>query len=95
MPEMTQLVIVLIFMIVFIPPFLLLRPLVAALANRIAGKRNDAGDVKELKNRVALLEKDLSSLQQRFLHIEERSDFEHKLGTQAASQKQIEGPDDQ
>lgn len=79
MGEMTLLVLVLCCAIVCIPPFLLLRPLAVAIANRIAGKRNDSQDVKELKNRVEMLEKELSTLQHRVIHVEEKAEFQAKL----------------
>jgi hypothetical protein len=60
-------------------PVFLFRPLVIAIANRIAGKRGDSQDVVLLKKRVESLEQQLAALQHRLITVEDCSEFSKKL----------------
>jgi hypothetical protein len=76
---MDPLVIVAIVALIFLPPLFLFRPLVVAIANRIAGKQADSAEVKRLKGRVELLEQQVSSLQHRVVVVEDASEFSKKM----------------
>lgn len=71
--------IVLIFAIVFIPPVLLFRPLVVAIANRINGKNVNSDEIKTLKTKVNMLEDQLMEMRSRMLSIEDSHDFSKKM----------------
>jgi hypothetical protein len=70
---------VLIFAIVVIPPVLLFRPLIVAIANRIAGKQVNTEEIKLLKAKVALLEDQLMEMRSRVLSIEDTTEFSRKM----------------
>ena len=65
--------------LIFLPPMLLFRPLVNAIANRIAGKSADAQEVKRLQQKVASLEQELANMQHRIIVVEDASEFARKL----------------
>lgn len=65
--------------LIFIPPMILFRPLVNAIANRIAGKGADVQEVKRLKQKVEVLEHELTGLQHRLGAVEDASEFARKL----------------
>jgi hypothetical protein len=65
--------------LIFLPPVVLFRPLVLAIADRISGKKAGGAEVALLRKRVEALEQQLSSLQPRVLHVEEASEFSKKL----------------
>ncbi|HEY9789842.1 MAG TPA: hypothetical protein V6D22_05560 [Candidatus Obscuribacterales bacterium] len=82
--EYTWFVIVAIVALIFLPPMLLFRPLINAIANRIAGKSADAEEVKLLKKRVETLEQSLSNMQHRLITVEDNGEFSKKLLEDAA-----------
>ena len=67
--------------IVFVPPVLLFRPLVKAIADRIAGKHagGRTQEITELKQRISILEHELAEYRSRVIAIEETAEFTRKL----------------
>jgi hypothetical protein len=82
--EYTWVVIIAVVALIFLPPMLLFRPLVNAIANRIAGKSADAEEVKLLRKRVDTLEQALSNMQHRLISVEDHGEFSKKLLEDAA-----------
>jgi hypothetical protein len=66
-------------LIIFVPPVFLFRPLVLAIADRIAGKRADSGEVKMLKQKIEGLEAQVAVLQHRIVVVEDSSEFSKRL----------------
>ena len=64
---------------IFLVPVLLFRPLLVAIANRIAGKHTDVAELKAMKTRVTVLEQQLEHMHLRLASVEESSDFSKKL----------------
>ncbi len=73
------LTVVIVFAIVFITPVVLLRPLIMSIADRIAGKKSNADEVKALKAKVSALEQELGDMRGRLLAIEDSHDFSRRL----------------
>ena len=69
----------LIIMIVVSLPCLLLRPLFLALADRIAGKKTNAKEIQEMKDRIEILERNLRSFSQQVISLESSQEFSSKL----------------
>lgn len=65
--------------IIFIPPVLLFRPLIVAIANRIAGRQVNTEELKILKNKVAMLEDQLMEMRGRMISMEDSHDFSRKM----------------
>jgi cell division protein FtsB len=65
--------------IIFIPPVLLLRPLVVSIADKIAGKHANADELKALKTRVLVLEQEVTDLRTRCITLEDTHEFTKKL----------------
>lgn len=65
--------------IMVIPPVLLFRPLVIALANRINGKQVNVEELKLLKTKVTLLEQQVMEMRGRMVSIEDSHEFSNKI----------------
>jgi hypothetical protein len=81
----------LIVMIIVALPCLLLRPLFLAIADRIAGKKTNAKEVQELKERVATLEHHLRAVSQQVISLESSQEFSTKLLEDMKSERKREG----
>ncbi len=68
-----------IIMIIVALPCLLVRPLFLAIADRIAGKKSNAREIQEMKDRIEKLERDLKNLNTQVIGIESSQDFSNKL----------------
>ena len=62
-----------------VTPAIVFRPLVIALADRIAGKKAGNADIRELKERVARLEGELMEVRCTVIEIENTHEFTKKL----------------
>ncbi len=60
-------------------PCLLLRPLFLALADRIAGKKSNAREIQEMKDRIASLEEQVRHMRVQVISIESNQEFSNKL----------------
>lgn len=65
--------------IIFIPPVLLMRPLIIAIANRINGKNVNTQELKLLKEKVQALEDQVMEMRGRMLSMEDSHDFSRKM----------------
>lgn len=77
----------LIMMIIVALPCLLVRPLFLAIADRIAGKKSNAREIQELKDRIASLEDQLRSVRVQVISIESSQEFSNKLLEDLKAQK--------
>lgn len=68
-----------IIMIVVALPCLLLRPLFLALADRIAGKKSNAREIQEMKDKIASLEDQVRHMRVQVISIESNQEFSTKL----------------
>lgn len=75
-----------IIMICIALPCLLVRPLFLAIADRIAGKKSNARELQELKDRISYLENRLDGVRSQVIgletktaEIESSQEFSHKL----------------
>jgi hypothetical protein len=73
--------------IIVIPTVMLWRPLIVAIANRIAGKQVNTEEIKLLKTKVALLEEQLMEMRSRVLSIEDTTEFSRKMLEDEQSKK--------
>ena len=80
--------IVLALAIIFITPVLMFRPLIVAIANRIAGRQVNTEEVKLLKAKVNNLEDQLMEMRGRMLAIEDTHDFSRKILEDASKREQ-------
>ena len=80
----------LIIMIVVSLPCLLLRPLFLALADRIAGKKTNAKEIQEMKDRIEILERNLRSFSQQVISLESSQEFSSKLMEDLKGEKRKE-----
>lgn len=69
----------LIVMISIALPCLLLRPLFLALADRIAGKKSNARELQEMKDRINNLENEVRHMRVQVISIESNQEFSSKL----------------
>jgi type III secretory pathway component EscR len=69
----------LIVMIIVALPCLLVRPLLIAIADRIAGKKSNAQEIQEMKNRIETIEHNLRSVTQQVIGLESSQEFSSKL----------------
>ncbi len=60
-------------------PCLLVRPLFLAIADKIAGKKGNAQEIEDMKNRIMVLENELRSVRVQVIHIESTQEFSTKL----------------
>lgn len=67
--------------LVFVPPFLLFRPLVLAIADRVRGKHagGNASEIQSLKQRLAIVEQELHDYRTRIIACEETAEFTKHL----------------
>jgi hypothetical protein len=65
--------------LIFLPPVFLFRPLIVAIANRIAGKQVNTEELKALRKRVDTLEAQLTQMQHRMITVEDGHEFSRKL----------------
>jgi hypothetical protein len=66
-------------MIIVALPCFILRPLFLAIADRIAGKKSNAKEIQEMKDRIEVLERNLRSVTQQVIGIESSQEFSSKL----------------
>lgn len=76
--------------LIFLPPVFLFRPLVLAIANRIAGKGGDGEEIKLLKKRIDTLEQQVGHMQHRVSAVEDSSDFSKRMLEDMSKKKAIE-----
>lgn len=69
----------LILMICIALPCLLVRPLFLAIADRIAGKKTNAREIQEMKDRLELLESELRNVRVQVIGLESQQEFSSKL----------------
>lgn len=67
------------FGLLIVTPAFVFRPLVLALADRIAGKKAGNADIRELKERVARLEGELMEVRCTVIEMENTHEFTKKL----------------
>lgn len=67
------------FAVLIVAPAFVFRPLIIALADRIAGKKAGNADIKELKERVARLEGQLMDVRCTVIEMENSQEFTKKL----------------
>jgi len=69
------------FALIFVPPFLLFRPLILSIADRIAGRHKGGAvdEINALKKRLAIVEHELNEYKTRVIAVEETADFSKKL----------------
>jgi hypothetical protein len=67
------------FGLLIVTPAFLFRPLIIALADRIAGKKAGNADIKELRERVARLEGELMEVRCTVIEMESSQEFTKKL----------------
>ena len=60
-------------------PCLLVRPLLLAIADRIAGKKASNKELQDLRSRIIILEDELRSLRVHVIGIESSQEFSNKL----------------
>lgn len=60
-------------------PCLLVRPLLVAIADRIAGKKSGAKEMQEMKVRIECLEKEMKNLRVHLISVESSQEFSNKL----------------
>ncbi|MBY0549034.1 MAG: hypothetical protein K2W95_17305 [Candidatus Obscuribacterales bacterium] len=60
-------------------PCLLMRPLLVAIADRIAGKKYNSKELAEMKSRMASMEQELRALRVQVIGIESSQEFSNKL----------------
>lgn len=60
-------------------PCLLVRPLLVAIADRIAGKKYNSKELAEMKARMANMEQELRALRVQVIGIESSQEFSNKL----------------
>lgn len=60
-------------------PCLLMRPLLIAIADRIAGKKYNSKELAEMKSRMASMEQELRALRVQVIGIESSQEFSNKL----------------
>jgi hypothetical protein len=68
-----------IIMIVVALPCFILRPLFLAIADRIAGKKSNAKELQEMKDRLEVLERNMRSVTQQVIGLESSQEFSNKL----------------
>jgi hypothetical protein len=68
-----------IMMIIVALPCLLVRPLFLAIADRIAGKKSNAREIQEMKERINSLEDELRHMRVQVISIESNQEFSTKL----------------
>lgn len=68
-----------IMMIIVALPCLLVRPLFLAIADRIAGKKTNAREIEELKNKIQLLESEVRQMRVQVIGLESHQEFSDKL----------------
>ena len=60
-------------------PCLLVRPLLLAIADRIAGKKSSARELDEMKTRIYALESEIRTMRVQMIGIESHQEFSNKL----------------
>ncbi|MBX9689785.1 MAG: hypothetical protein K2X27_23955 [Candidatus Obscuribacterales bacterium] len=71
-------------------PCLLVRPLFLAIADRIAGKKSNAREIQDLKDRIDNLEQSLRSVRVQVISLESSQEFSTKLLEDLKAEKKKE-----
>lgn len=74
--------------IVLISPVFLFFPLVKSVSDRIAGKKGNTNELKNLRNRVSTLEMELDHLRTQVLQLGEGQEFSAKMLEMMKSEKE-------
>lgn len=75
-------------MIIVALPCLLVRPLFLAIADRISGKKTNTKEIQEMKDRIALLEKELRHVSTQMISMESSQEFSNRLLEDLRSEKE-------